>query len=142
MVLHLNLNLQMSNYKIIKTEAQWQEQLTDEQYRILRKKGTEMPHSGQYNKHTETGIYNCAGCDQGLFESTSKFEAGCGWPSFDQAVKGTVTNILDKSHGMIRTEIVCSNCGGHLGHVFNDGPTKTGTRFCVNSVSIDFSTNK
>lgn len=128
----------MSKYKIEKTEEEWQKQLTEEQYRILRKKGTERPHTGKYNLHFEKGVYLCAGCNQKLFESDSKFDAHCGWPSFDKAIKGTVKYVLDKSHGMIRTEIVCSNCGGHLGHVFNDGPTETGTRYCVNSVSIDF----
>lgn len=132
----------MSNYKEEKTEAEWRKQLTDEQYRVLREKGTERPHTGKYNLHFENGAYNCAGCNQQLFESNSKFEAHCGWPSFDEAIKGTVDYILDKTHGMIRTEIVCSNCGGHLGHVFNDGPTETGTRFCVNSASINFETNE
>ncbi len=128
----------MSNYKVTKTEEDWRKELTDEQYRILRKKGTEMPHTGKYNLHFDDGAYHCAACNQQLFESDSKFESNCGWPSFDNAIKGSVTNILDKSHGMIRTEVVCSNCGGHLGHVFNDGPTKTGTRFCVNSASVSF----
>lgn len=97
-----------------------------------------MPHTGKYNLHFEDGAYTCAACHQKLFESNSKFESNCGWPSFDEAIPGSVTNILDKTHGMIRTEVVCSNCGGHLGHVFNDGPTETGTRFCVNSASVDF----
>jgi peptide-methionine (R)-S-oxide reductase len=128
----------MKTYKINKTESNWRDQLSDEQYRILRKKGTEMPHTGKYNLHFEDGTYKCAGCNEPLFESSSKFESSCGWPSFDEAIKGKVENILDKTHGMIRTEVVCSNCGGHLGHVFNDGPTETGTRFCVNSASVDF----
>ena len=128
----------MSNFKIEKSEAQWKEELTDEEYRILRKKGTEMPHTGQYNLHFENGTYKCAGCNQQLFESTSKFNAHCGWPSFDESIKGTVNYVVDKTHGMTRTEIICSNCGGHLGHVFNDGPTQTGTRYCVNSASIKF----
>ncbi|PKG52796.1 MULTISPECIES: peptide-methionine (R)-S-oxide reductase MsrB [Olleya] len=128
----------MSNYKVTKSEDEWRKELTDEQYRILRKKGTEMPHTGKYNLHFEDGAYTCAACHQKLFESNSKFESNCGWPSFDEAIPGSVTNILDKTHGMIRTEVVCSNCGGHLGHVFNDGPTETGTRFCVNSASVDF----
>ncbi|WP_375239520.1 peptide-methionine (R)-S-oxide reductase MsrB [Aurantibacter sp.] len=128
----------MKTYNVNKTESDWQNQLTDEQYRILRKKGTEMPHTGKYNLHFEDGTYKCVGCNEPLFESNSKFESSCGWPSFDEAIKGKIENVLDKSHGMIRTEIVCSNCGGHLGHVFNDGPTETGTRFCVNSASIDF----
>ena len=128
----------MKDYNVNKTEAEWREQLGDEQYRVLRKKGTEMPHTGKYNLHFENGTYKCAGCNDPLFESSSKFEASCGWPSFDEAIKGKVENILDKSHGMIRTEIVCANCGGHLGHVFNDGPTETGTRYCVNSASVAF----
>ncbi|OYX25037.1 MAG: peptide-methionine (R)-S-oxide reductase [Flavobacteriales bacterium 32-35-8] len=128
----------MTKYKIDKTEDEWRKELSDEQYSILRQKGTERPHTGKYNVHFEKGIYTCAGCGQRLFESDSKFDAHCGWPSFDKSIKGTVDYVLDKSHGMLRTEIVCSNCGGHLGHVFNDGPTETGTRYCVNSVSIDF----
>lgn len=128
----------MTKYKINKTEDEWRKELSEEQFRILRKKGTERPHTGVYNLHFEKGTYVCAGCHQKLFESDSKFDAHCGWPSFDKSIKGTVDYVLDKSHGMIRTEIVCSNCGGHLGHVFNDGPTETGTRYCVNSVSINF----
>jgi len=128
----------MSRYKIEKSEEEWRKELSEEEYRILRQKGTERPHTGRYNLHFEKGMYTCAGCGQKLFESDSKFDAHCGWPSFDKSIKGTVEYVLDKTHGMIRTEIVCSNCGGHLGHVFNDGPTDTGTRYCVNSVSIDF----
>ncbi len=112
--------------------------LTSEQYHILIEKGTEPPFSGKYNLHFKKGDYVCAGCGEKLFESNSKFNSHCGWPSFDQAIKNSVTYVLDKSHGMLRTEIVCSNCGGHLGHVFNDGPTKTGTRYCVNSLSLNF----
>ena len=132
----------MSDFKVNKTEEEWREILDDDQYRILRKKGTEMPHTGKYNLHFENGTYHCAACNQKLFESNSKFDAHCGWPSFDKAIKGTVDYVLDKTHGMIRTEIVCSNCGGHLGHVFNDGPTETGTRYCVNSASINFEDNE
>ena len=128
----------MSEQKIQKSEEEWKKKLTDAQYTILRKKGTERPFTGAYNMHFENGTYHCAGCDTPLFESHTKFDAGCGWPSFDASIKGNVTYILDKSHGMMRTEIVCSACGGHLGHVFNDGPTATGTRYCVNSISIDF----
>lgn len=128
----------MTKYKINKTEDEWRNELSEEQFRILREKGTERPHTGKFNLHFDNGVYTCAGCNQKLFESESKFDAHCGWPSFDKSIKGTVEYVLDKSHGMIRTEIVCSNCGGHLGHVFNDGPTETGTRYCVNSLSIDF----
>lgn len=128
----------MSEQKIQKSEEEWKKELTDAQYTILRKKGTERPFTGAYNMHFENGTYHCAGCNTPLFESHTKFDAGCGWPSFDASIKGNVEYILDKSHGMMRTEIVCSACGGHLGHVFNDGPTATGTRYCVNSISIDF----
>lgn len=131
----------MSKYNINKTENEWRSELSDEQYRVLRTKSTEAPHTGKYNLHFENGAYNCAACNQQLFESNSKFDAHCGWPSFDDSIEGTVERILDKSHGMLRTEIVCSNCGSHLGHVFNDGPTETGERFCVNSVSINFDKN-
>ncbi len=130
----------MSNkkYPIEKTEAEWREELSDEDYRILRKKGTEMPHTGKYNLHFENGSYACKGCGATLFKSGYKFESNCGWPSFDDAIEGTVVYESDNTHGMIRTEILCAACGGHLGHVFNDGPTETGLRYCVNSASIDF----
>ncbi|AXT20205.1 peptide-methionine (R)-S-oxide reductase [Flavobacteriaceae bacterium AU392] len=128
----------MNKAKVNKTEAEWKKQLTEEEYRVLRQKGTERPHTGKYNLHFEDGTYKCNACDQALFESGSKFDAHCGWPSFDESIPGTVDRVLDKSHGMLRTEIICSNCKSHLGHVFNDGPTETGERYCVNSVSIDF----
>ncbi|GGB68853.1 peptide-methionine (R)-S-oxide reductase [Flavobacterium suaedae] len=128
----------MKKYNIEKSENEWKKQLGAEQYKILRQKGTEMPHSGEYNLHFENGTYKCRACDEELFESDSKFESGCGWPSFDKAMPGKVEYIKDTSFGMIRTEIVCSNCGSHLGHVFDDGPTETGQRYCVNSLSIDF----
>lgn len=125
-------------YPIEKTEEEWRTQLSDEAYRILRKKGTEMPHTGMYNLHFENGSYTCKGCGAVLFKSEQKFESHCGWPSFDNAVEDTIEYQKDTSHYMIRTEILCANCGGHLGHVFNDGPTETGMRYCVNSASIDF----
>lgn len=128
----------MSDYPLKKTEAQWLEQLGEERYRILRLKGTERPFTGTYNLTFEKGTYVCGGCKTPLFESQSKFENGCGWPSFDASIKGTINYIKDTSFGMIRTEIVCANCGGHLGHVFPDGPTETGQRYCVNSLSVDF----
>ena len=120
-------------------EPDWREILTDEEYRVMREAGTERPFSGIYNDHYEKGIYRCKGCNTELFDSTSKFDGHCGWPSFDAEIKkGIIEERLDKSHGMIRTEIVCSNCKSHLGHVFNDGPTGTGLRYCVNSVSLLF----
>ena len=133
-----NQNHTMQTYKVEKSEAEWLEELGAERYYILRQKGTERPHTGEFNMHFEKGIYKCAGCDTKLFESDSKFNTNCGWPSFDQAIEGTIEYLKDTSHGMIRTEIVCANCGGHLGHVFDDGPTATGQRYCVNSLSIDF----
>ena len=120
------------------SDKYWKENLSEESYSILREKGTEPPFSGKYNLHFENGYYLCKACENPLFKSGQKFDSGCGWPSFDDAIKGSVKNILDKSHGMIRTEIVCNNCGGHLGHVFNDGATETGQRYCVNSLSVDF----
>ena len=126
------------SYKIQKTEEEWKAQLGLEKYKILRQKGTEFPHTGHYNLHFEKGKYGCAACGEVLFESDSKFDAHCGWPSFDQSIPGKVEYIKDESHGMIRTEILCTSCGSHLGHVFDDGPTETGIRYCVNSLSIDF----
>lgn len=128
----------MKKYSVEKSEKDWKEQLSDEEYRVLRQKGTEAPHTGQYNLHFEDGHYNCAACGNLLFESEAKFNSNCGWPSFDQAVEGSIEYVKDTSFGMIRTEILCSNCGGHIGHVFDDGPTQTGQRYCVNSVSINF----
>lgn len=126
-------------YKIMKSDQEWQEELSSEQYRILRKKGTERPFTGEYDHFFDKGYYLCAGCGQKLFASESKFDSGCGWPAFDREIeKGTVEYEEDYAFGMRRTEILCSNCGGHLGHVFDDGPTETGNRFCVNSASLKF----
>lgn len=113
--------------------------LTEEEYYVLREKGTERPFSGKYNDFYEDGSYYCNACGQKLFESVTKFDAHCGWPSFDQAINGSVEYIEDRSHGMVRTEVICSNCKSHLGHVFNDGPLETtGMRYCMNSVSLKF----
>lgn len=125
-------------YNIKKTEEEWLAELGEESYRILRKAGTERAFSGIYNKNYDDGNYECKACGSTLFVSNSKFDSGCGWPSFDASEEGKVLYKKDISHGMIRTEIVCANCGGHLGHVFNDGPTETGQRYCVNSLSINF----
>lgn len=128
----------MAKYKVEKSEEEWKKELSEEQYRVLRQKGTEAPHSGKYNLHFESGEYQCAACKAKLFESNNKFESNCGWPSFDDAIEGTIEYVQDRTFGMLRTEILCANCGSHLGHVFDDGPTPTGQRFCVNSASIDF----
>lgn len=125
-------------YAVEKSDAEWKEQLGPERYRILREKGTEYSHTGEYNLHFEKGTYVCGGCSEPLFTSDSKFESHCGWPSFDEAIPGKIEYKKDLTAGMVRTEILCAKCGGHLGHIFDDGPTKTGKRFCVNSASLDF----
>lgn len=128
----------MNNEKIQKTDAEWKALLTDAEYRVLRKAGTEAPHTGKYDTFSKAGKYYCAACNALLFNSDSKFKSNCGWPSFDQAIPGSVEYIKDYSLGMARTEVVCATCGGHLGHVFKDGPTETGNRYCMNSVSLNF----
>ncbi|ALU28245.1 methionine sulfoxide reductase B [Myroides odoratimimus] len=121
------------------TEQEWQQALTSAEYYVLREKGTERPFTGEYNDFNEKGTYHCAGCGQLLFSSDTKFDAHCGWPSFDKAIEGSVTYIEDLSHGMKRIEVTCSNCNGHLGHIFPDGPTETtGMRYCMNSISLKF----
>ncbi len=130
-------------YAVEKSEKEWKAQLSEEEYRVLRKKGTEYPHTGEFNLHFEAGNYHCKACKAPLFESNHKFESGCGWPSFDEAKEGAIEYIRDTTHGMIRTETVCANCGGHLGHVFNDGPKETtGQRYCINSASIGFDSSQ
>jgi peptide-methionine (R)-S-oxide reductase len=122
-----------------KSEDEWKKILTPEQYHVLREKGTERPFSGKYNLHFEKGKYVCAACGYELFASGSKFQSDCGWPSFDKGIaEGRIKTQKDTSFGMVRTEILCARCGGHLGHLFNDGPTQTGLRYCVNSESLHF----
>ncbi len=129
----------MQNDTLMKTDEEWKKILSPERYRILREKGTERPYSGEYYLHNEKGVYCCAACKEELFYSDAKFDAGCGWPSFFQPVDSTkITYTEDRSHGMIRAEITCTKCGGHLGHVFDDGPMPTGLRYCVNSLSLEF----
>ena len=124
---------------IVKTNEEWKKLLSPEQYNVLREKGTEMPFSGKYYLHKEKGLYGCSACGEVLFKSDTKFDAGCGWPSFsDELDSSKVNYIKDKTHGMLRTEITCARCNGHLGHVFEDGPAPTGLRYCINSVSIEF----
>ncbi len=121
------------------SEEEWKSQLTPEEYDILRNKGTEYPHTGEYNHFNEEGKYACKGCGEELFLSEQKFDSSCGWPSFDDEIKGKkILKLRDTSHGMNRVEIICSNCGSHLGHIFNDGPTETRLRYCVNSKSLNF----
>jgi peptide-methionine (R)-S-oxide reductase len=128
--------------KVIKTEEEWRKQLTPEQYHILRQAGTERPFTGRYWDVRDDGAYVCAGCGQELFTSDEKFDSHCGWPSFSDVKPGAVETREDFSHGMHRIEVVCSRCGGHLGHVFDDGPRPTGLRYCINSASLNFLNDK
>lgn len=125
--------------KIEKTEEEWKEALTPEQYEVLRHQATEPPFTGEYVYNKETGMYRCAACGNDLFSSDTKFESGTGWPSFTEPAENQKIELKeDRTHGMARTEVVCAACGSHLGHLFDDGPMPTGKRFCINSCALDF----
>jgi len=129
--------------KISKTNEEWRKILSPAEYHVLRQKGTEPPFTGQYLKNNKKGMYVCAACGNKLFSSETKFDSGTGWPSFWQAISNESIELeTDKAHGMKRIEVLCKKCGGHLGHVFNDGPKPTGERYCMNSVSLKFKENK
>ncbi|HZJ03285.1 MAG TPA: peptide-methionine (R)-S-oxide reductase MsrB [Thermoleophilia bacterium] len=124
--------------QVTKTEQEWREELSPDQYEVLRNKATERPFTGKYVHVKDDGVYRCAGCGTELFDSDTKFESGTGWPSFtDPKVAENVTLETDSSHGMSRTEVLCARCGGHLGHVFDDGPGPNGKRYCINSCALD-----
>ena len=125
-------------FEVVKTDEEWQEVLSPKQYEVLRQHGTEMRGSSPLNKEKGDGVFLCAGCRQPLFNSGTKYESGTGWPSFSQPLPGAVGTTVDRSHFMTRTEVHCSRCGGHLGHVFDDGPAPTGQRYCMNGVSMKF----
>ena len=125
-------------FPVEKSDAEWKKQLSPEAYQVLRKEGTERPYTSPLNKEKRKGIFACAGCDQPLFASETKFESGTGWPSFYQPLQNAVGESRDSTLGMVRTEVHCSRCGGHLGHVFDDGPKPTGLRYCMNGVSLAF----
>ncbi len=134
-----NENPKPMEQKVFKSDDEWKKSLSPEQYHVLREKGTERPFTGKYYKTNDKGVYSCAACNAELFTSDMKFDSDCGWPSFDRAIEGgKIKYTTDRAFGMVRTEILCATCGSHLGHIFDDGPTLTGKRYCVNSLSLTF----
>ena len=136
----------MNNFPVQKTDAEWRALLADKgaeptAFQVMRQAHTERPFTGKYDQVWADGSYHCMGCGNTLFTASTKFDAGCGWPSFSEALPGAITEIRDSSHGMVRVETVCSQCGAHLGHVFNDGPSETGLRYCMNSASLEHQPN-
>lgn len=125
-------------FEVTKSEAEWQQELTPDQFRVLRKHGTERAGTSPLDKNYDKGTYDCAGCGQALFTSETKFNSGTGWPSFYAPIEGAIATTIDRSLFMTRVEVHCSRCGGHLGHVFNDGPKPTGQRYCMNGIALDF----
>jgi peptide-methionine (R)-S-oxide reductase len=125
-------------FAVTRTEEEWRAHLTPEQYEVMREHGTERPGSCALNHEKRPGVFTCAGCDQPLFASRQKFDSGTGWPSFFDPIDGSIASTVDRSYGMVRTEVHCSRCGSHLGHVFPDGPPPTGLRYCINGVALNF----
>ncbi|MGM0590881.1 MAG: peptide-methionine (R)-S-oxide reductase MsrB [Halobacteriota archaeon] len=130
--------MSQENDELPQTDEEWRERLNEEEYEILRNSGTEPRFSGEHVDRTDDGVYRCAGCGAVLFDSSTKYDSACGWPSFYAVTDDAVTTEVDTRHGLRRIEVRCSNCDGHLGHVFDDGPEPTGKRFCINSVALDF----
>lgn len=129
----------MSDYKVHKTEAEWRAQLDPTEFEVTRHAATEAPFTGRFWNHTADGLYRCVCCGAPLFDSATKFDAGCGWPSYWQPLHAEIIErVVDRSHGMVRIEVRCQDCGAHLGHVFEDGPEPTGERYCINSAALDF----
>jgi peptide-methionine (R)-S-oxide reductase len=125
-------------FPVTRTDDEWRKRLSPEQYAVMRRHGTEMPNSCALLYEKRAGVFECAGCDTPLFESMLKFESGTGWPSFTTPIKGALEETIDRSHGMVRTEVHCATCGSHMGHVFPDGPPPTGLRYCINGVALNF----